>query len=237
VLTADAEPCVLLPWDSEFWGKRIGRVRGDRLAPVPVDTWAREHSVACLYFLARDDPGAASAAEDGGFRLVDVRVELDRPAAGDEASTLRPAVPEDEAALRSVARSNHRITRFYADPRFPDERCDELYETWIARSLEGWADAVLVAGEPGAPDGYVSCHALAEGSAGSIGLIGVAPEARGRGVGRELVAGAVAWCRDRGLERVTVVTQGRNVPALRTFESCGFRTADVALWFHKWYEA
>ena len=48
---------------------------------------------------------------------------------------------------------------------------------------------------------------------------------------------AVAWrCAERGLSDVTVVTQGRNVPALRTFESCGFRTTDVGLWFHKWYD-
>jgi dTDP-4-amino-4,6-dideoxy-D-galactose acyltransferase len=80
----------------------------------------------------------------------------------------------------------------------------------------------------------VSCHSL-EWGWGSIGLIGVAPDAQGQGLGRSLVEGAVVWARDRGLERVTVVTQARNVAALRTFEACGFRTDDVGLWFHKWY--
>jgi dTDP-4-amino-4,6-dideoxy-D-galactose acyltransferase len=215
----------------------IGRVLSDRLEPAPVDAWAHEHGAACVYFLARDDPTAAAAVEEAGFNLVDVRVELSRAAAGDEVASLRPAVLEDQPALRSLARSNHRITRFYSDPRFPDDRCDDLYETWIARSLDGWADAVLVSGRVGSPAGYVTCHAHEDVSAGSIGLIGVAPEARGRGVGRELVTGAVVWCRERELELVTVVAQGRNVPALRTFESCGFRTADLSLWFHKWYAA
>lgn len=164
-----------------------------------------------------------------------MRVELGRSSAGDERSTLRPATAEDEAPLRELARSNHRITRFYADPRFPDDRCDELYATWISRSLEGWADAVLVAEAEGRSAGYVSLHRL-EWGWGSIGLIGVAPDARGGGVGRRLVEGAVAWSREQGLERVTVVTQARNVPALRLFESCGFRMADLGLWFHKWYD-
>ncbi|MDQ3823745.1 MAG: hypothetical protein M3321_10965, partial [Actinomycetota bacterium] len=111
-----------------------------------VDAWAREHRFACVYYLAPDEPGLAVDVEEAGFRLVDVRVELGRASAGAERSTLRPARAADEPTLRRLARANHRITRFYADPNFPDARCDDLYETWIARSLEGWADAVLVAG-------------------------------------------------------------------------------------------
>lgn len=214
---------------------RIGRVLGDVLDAEAVDAWARDNDVACVYLLARDDPGAAVRAEDAGFRLVDVRIELGRPAAGDERSSLRPARDDDLPVLRELARANHRITRFYADPNFPDERCDDLYGTWISRSFEGWADAVLVAELEGRPAGYVSCHAL-EWGWGSIGLIGVAPDAQGRGLGRALVEGAVVWSRERGLERVMVVTQARNVPALRTFEGCGFRTDDVGLWFHRWYD-
>jgi dTDP-4-amino-4,6-dideoxy-D-galactose acyltransferase len=210
-------------------------VLGERLDAEAVERWAREHGVACLYFMGRDDPGAAVEAEEAGFRLMDVRVELGRASAGGESASLRPATADDVEPLRELARANHRITRFYADPNFPDERCDELYATWIARSIEGWADAVLVAEVEGRPAGYVSCHAL-EWGWGSIGLIGVGQDARGRGLGRELVNGAVAWARDRGLERVTVVTQARNVPALRTFEGCGFRTDDVGLSFHKWYD-
>jgi dTDP-4-amino-4,6-dideoxy-D-galactose acyltransferase len=201
-----------------------------------VDGWAREHDVDCLYYLAPDEPGEAGAAEDGGFRLVDVRVELARETAGDDAGAVRASRQDDEPVLRRIARTNHPITRFYADPRFPDERCDDLYETWIARSLAGWADAVLVADRAGRPAGYVSCHADADAGRGSIGLIGVDPAARGLGLGRGLVLGAVAWCRERGLREVTVVTQARNVPALRTFERCGFLTTDVGLWFHKWFD-
>lgn len=200
-----------------------------------MDAWAREHRVACLYLLARDEPGEAAVAEGAGFRLMDVRVELARSSAGDEAESLREARSEDEALLRQLARENHRITRFYADPRFPDERCDDLYETWIVRSLEGWADVVLVAELAGRPAGYMTVHADGTERRGSLGLSSVAPDARGHGLGQALVRSAVAWCRGHGLDEATVVTQGRNVAALRTFETCGFRIRDVSLWFHKWY--
>lgn len=234
-LKSESEVCTLLEWDSEFWGVPIGRVLAETLDSDAVDRWAAERQIACLYYLARDEPGAAAQAEDAGFRLTDVRVELGRSTEGDEEGAVRPAQPEDRARLSTIARRNHTITRFYADPRFPDDRCDDLYETWLVRSLEGWADAVLVAEDAGEAAGYVSCHAGEDSGRATIGLIGVDPAAHGRGLGRELTRGAVAWARKRGRPEIAVVTQGRNVPALRTFEGCGFRATSVGLWFHKWY--
>ena len=127
------------------------------------------------------------------------------------------------------------MTRFYADPGFPDERCDDLYDTWIARSLEGWADGVLVAEVDGRPAGYVSCHLDGAARAGSIGLIAVDADARRGGMGVALSRAAVAWCRERGAEEMSVVTQGRNAAALRTFQRAGFLVDSIGLWFHKWY--
>lgn len=229
--------CELLEWDTEFWGFPIGRVVG-RAVSAEVDEWASANGVACVYFLApSDDPDGVRDAEDGGFELVDVRVELDRPSDGGEAVEVRSARPDDLEQLRTLAGRVHRgETRFYADPGFPDERCDELYALWIERSAAGWADQVFVAEADAEVAGYVSCHADEERGRGSIGLIGVGEAARGRGLGASLVNAAVAWSRERGLPAVSVVTQGRNVQAQRLFQRCGFRTAAVDLWFHKWYD-
>jgi GNAT superfamily N-acetyltransferase len=201
-----------------------------------VDRWADEQEIACVYFLASgDDPASAHVAESVGFHLMDLRTELRRGAAPPESTKdLRPAREHDREALRAIARSSHGITRFYADPRFPDDRCNDLYATWIDRSLDGWAQAVLVADAEGGPSGYVSVHL--DGDQGSIGLIAVDKRARGRGLGEALSRGAVGWCAREGATSVSVVTQGRNAAALRTFERAGFRAQSVGIWFHKWYE-
>jgi dTDP-4-amino-4,6-dideoxy-D-galactose acyltransferase len=149
------------------------------------------------------------------------------------AEAVREARKEDVATLRGIASSSHGATRFYADPNFPNERCDVFYDTWIRRSLEGWADGVLVGEIDDRAAGYVSCHL--DGATGSIGLIAVDESARGRGLGVDLAHSAIAWCAGRGAERMTVVTQGRNVPALRTFQRAGFLASSLNLWFHKWY--
>lgn len=218
---------------------RIGRVEGGGMTAesrAGVDDWAAANDVRCVYFLVDgDDAAAAQVAEDGGFRLTDVRVELRRDAGREEVEGVRAARDDDRDALRAIARTSHRATRFYADPNFPDERCDELYDRWISQSLDGWARHVLVADLGEGPVGYVSCHLDDAERSGSIGLIAIDAGARGGGLGLALSRAAVDWCSDNGAETMSVVTQGRNVGALRTFERAGFAAHELGLWLHKWY--
>jgi GNAT superfamily N-acetyltransferase len=234
------EPAALLPWDTEFWGVRIGRVEGDTMTAeraAELEDWAAAHEVACVYFLAGEDAATAHAAEDAGFRLMDVRVGLARAAApaGVDAR-VRALGPGDLPALREIARASHGATRFYADPRFPRERCDDLYDVWITRSAEGWAEAVLVAEHDGSPAAYLSCHADEARGRASIGLFAVAEAARGSGLGAALVEAAVCWAAERGLGEIDVVTQGRSAAALRVYERRGFVVESLGFWFHRWYD-
>src|SRR4051812_5370221 len=78
---AEETICEILPWDSQFFGFAIGRVRSDTLTDgqlKEVDRWSRDEKVAGLYFLARaDSPGTIELVENAGFRLVDIRVTLE----------------------------------------------------------------------------------------------------------------------------------------------------------------
>jgi dTDP-4-amino-4,6-dideoxy-D-galactose acyltransferase len=235
-----AEPGLLLDWDSAFWGITVGRVHGDTLTAerwAEIDAWARAHDVDCLYFLARpDDPVTVGIAQEAGFRLVDIRLELaQRSTETEPAARVRSYRSSDLETLRGIARTSHEITRFYADPHFPRERCSDLYDTWMVRSCEGWAEGVLVAELDGRPVGYVTCHLDKASHRASIGLIAVSAAARGKGLGRDLVLGSLGWCRDQGSAEVSVVTQGANVAAQRLFQLCGFRANSTGLWFHRWY--
>jgi dTDP-4-amino-4,6-dideoxy-D-galactose acyltransferase len=63
----------------------------------------------------------------------------------------------------------------------------------------------------------------------------MAEDARGGGLGRELVRAALTRIAESGAREASVVTQGANVAAQRLFQACGFRTASTKLWFHRWY--
>jgi ribosomal protein S18 acetylase RimI-like enzyme len=50
----------------------------------------------------------------------------------------------------------------------------------------------------------------------------VAPDLRGHGLGKALLSSAVAFCRERGLRRITLLTDGDNTKAQTLYESFGF---------------
>ncbi len=64
---------------------RVGRLTRERLAAI--ERWAARESVECLYFLADSgDAETAPLAEESGFRLVDLRVTLERRSGSRSAS-------------------------------------------------------------------------------------------------------------------------------------------------------
>lgn len=226
--TALASHCVELPWDTEFWGLNIGRAGPPTLA---ADECARASGLDCLFLLVPiGEMGEAHDAVRAGFRLTDVRVQFELEPQPRPSYHPRLHAERDLDAIEGLARRAFRGTRFYNDPRFPDERCDDLYAAWAHASCAGEA-TVLVAEREHRFAGFVTIT-----GEGEIGLIAVDPWARRQGVGSELMGGALDWAWQHDLERVTVVTQGGNMAAQRLFQWAGGRSCDVALWFHKWYD-
>jgi len=235
--------CEYLEWDSEFFGRRIARTKIPRLTNELVgriEEWCALERVECLYFLAdSSDQLTTRLAQSRRFRFVDAKLTFERLRERGEIGKapqlpVREAEERDIPALREIARGAHRDSRFYYDGNFTERQCDELYETWIEKSCRGWAQKVFVAGGGAAAEGYVTCH-LRDSRIGQIGLVGVSETARGKGLGRNLVAHAVRWFEQEGVEKIQVVTQGRNVAAQRLYQRCGFATSSMEVWFHRWF--
>jgi len=236
-------PCQFLEWDSQFFQRRIGTVQTRQLSESALDEieqWCKAESIDCLYFLADfENPETIRLAENNSFRLVDMRVTLVSnlalaPKAAHSTAAIRMSQQSDIPALKEVARSSHGASRFYFDQNFPRNHCDALYETWIERSCSGFADAVLVPEVNGMPAGYLSCRLMPDGT-GNIGLVGLAAEVRGRDIGADLLLAAHSWFMQKGVEQVTVVTQGRNVAAQRLYQRCGYCTQSLHVWYHRWF--
>jgi peptide alpha-N-acetyltransferase len=96
-------------------------------------------------------------------------------------------------------------------------------------------DAVLVPELQGQVVGYISCHLTGQGK-GQIGLMAIGKEVRGKGIAKSLVYAALRWFAERSVTQVFVVTQGRNVQALRLYQKCGFLIEKMELWYHRWFK-
>jgi ribosomal protein S18 acetylase RimI-like enzyme len=241
-MTRGAE-CRLLEWDSDFFGRRIGRVESrilDADAIAQVRAFARAEEIECLYFLVdAGDSESIRTAEAAGFRCADVRVTRERSL--DHVSSEMPSgvdffQEDDLAALQTIARSSHGASRFNYDLEFPRERCDALYEKWISNACASDSESVLVVRRESRAVGYLACDTDSS-TMGTIGLVAVAESERGQRIGESLVQGSLAWFVKHDCERVRVVSQARNLASARLYERLGFRTTAVEHWYHLWLNA
>jgi dTDP-4-amino-4,6-dideoxy-D-galactose acyltransferase len=179
--------------------------------------------------------------------LVDRKATFTRSLAPTSAAHVhagRPAVvpfrgSTPTPALVELALAAGAYSRFRVDPRIPAVRFESMYRQWIERSVAGQlADVVLVAAPEGDEDRAerpLGMITLAEsGGVASIGLVAVAAEARGRGVGSALVQAAHEWMRARGAAQARVVTQLANAPACRLYERAGYDLTRVQPYYHFW---
>jgi len=134
---------------------------------------------------------------------------------------LRPAQMTDAAALMAW-KNDPTAVRFSISGR-PVTRAE--HEAWLALRLQDPATRIWIGEVDGAAVGQVRIDV--EGGRGCVG-VAVAPERRGRGYGRELVA---ALCDelngDLQVEALEARVHPENVASRRAFESAGF-TADGA---------
>ena len=252
-LRSQADPCQFLPWDTEFFKFNIARVNGNKLTDEllrAIETWCQQKQIRCLYFLARsDDSPTVVLAEQSGFHLADIRMTFTfknklansarRTDPHPNAVSFRSAIEKDIPHLQAIAQSSHTDTRFFFDENFNRNQSQALYEIWIEKSVMGFANHVLIAETDGKVVGYISCHIVEaqdnQPQTGSIGLIAVAGNQQGKGIGKRLVTLAIDWFLVQGVETISVVTQGRNVIAQKLYVKCGFMPSQLELYYHRWF--
>lgn len=108
---------------------------------------------------------------------------------------------------------------------------DRLDEEWVERARRGAM-------------GSEQCLFVAESDGGLVGLVGaytperepwarhfitlwVAPEVRRTGVGGQLVAAVLTWCRQAGVEEITLWVNESNQAAISLYEQHGFVLTDI----------
>jgi len=138
--------------------------------------------------------------------------------------------------LESLALASGVYSRFRTDPRMAPSVFQNLYLTWIRRSVRREiADIVMVAKGSECLAGMVTV-ALREDHA-EIGLLAVSESSRGQGIGKRLIKGAEAWALSTGVKRMTVATQGANFPACALYESMCYESVQTQAIYHYWVDS
>jgi mycothiol synthase len=189
-----------------------------------------------LYVPGGGDPPRPTAArlfaEARGFvhRATLTRMRLDGLGAVPEpvlppGLAVLPFDPADGGLARYVALMN---TAFADHPTPASWHADAIARLHAAPGfVQDGIALVVAAADPGHPLAFVRT-VVAEDDAGDrfgeVRLVGVAPEIRGRGVGRALLRWSIARFRGLGLDRAELSVVATNDAALALYRSDGFRT-------------
>lgn len=231
----------ILDWDSKYFGFTTAIVRiSDETAEEIREciTKMSETGVKLAYFFSpRRMEGEVPEFEN---KLMDEKATLVAPdkqfpidSVGALAALKRPDRETDISLLEDLALQAGEYSRFSVDSKFPREKFEMLYKTWIRRSIQKEiADSVLIIEKENDPAGIVTLSARAE--YGEIGLIAVDRKYRNQRFGKRLVLGALDWCRQNDLKGCRVVTQGKNEAACRLYKKCGFNTQKIEFVYHFW---
>jgi GNAT superfamily N-acetyltransferase len=161
-----------------------------------------------------------------GFRKVCMQITLRHDLSAADASpsgtTLAARLELAEALLHEHA-ANFTLDRFSLDPLIARDGTRRLYANWIRNSLTGGRKDIVHAGTD-------FCTLAVKDNTASIDLVSVLTH--GRGIGRQLVAGAVSCARERGAKELFVTTECENPRAWRLYMRAGFLPARFTAAFH-----
>lgn len=116
----------------------------------------------------------------------------------------------------------HDLNVAWISELFVVEDADRAVLVDAERSIVAAGGTVLIARDGEQRIGCVALLRVGEGVA-ELAKMAVAPEHRGRGIGRRLITAAIDVARESGVRRLVLESNSSLIPAVRMYESVGFR--------------
>lgn len=165
--------------------------------------------------------------------------EMDESEKSNNPITIRDYDIDDLLSVQYIAKSGHRHSHFFQEPKFGFEQTQDLFSQWIEKCANGAGERIWVAEQDGEIVGFSSCllsralYPYIQKNIGVIDFIVVGSNVQGVGVGRCLLQHTLRWFRDR-VDDVELRTMADNLQAIRFYESHGFRVLSADHHFHLW---
>jgi dTDP-4-amino-4,6-dideoxy-D-galactose acyltransferase len=235
-----------LSWDTEYFGLTTYKLN---LVLFPQEATLAELAQAAADFvdflraqgaeyvfaeLPAEDTKVVQALGSAGLRLIETRLTYYRALADYEAPErypVRAATADDIVGLQEVARTmRNDFDRFHADPVFPTAQADQFLATYVAESVQGFADIVLVpAPDDGVAPGAFLTARYNQSQWPQLGvpvskmvLSAVSGQER-KGWYRKLISEMSLHLREQGAAYAYMNTQATNRAVFHTWESLGYK--------------
>lgn len=227
----------ILDWDSEFFKFKVASVIPHSLNVVEIEEMTAQMKAENVRLAYWKTPISIDIfPSNNTMHLADIAClySIDLP----KDRTTHPQITlysESTVSkeLEDIAIQCGIFSRFNLDKNFPSNSFEQLYRTWIHKSVsKEIADDILVYYEKDTLAGIVTVSS--KNSVGNIGLFGIEESMRGKGIGKALLNAAISYFSDKKCTRAQVITQAKNDAACGLYEKCGFTVIEKKYCYHIW---
>lgn len=231
--------CEIVPdsWLGERLGKPAFRLRAS--SHFDLDWWRSQVAGPAFYDVRVpcDWIDLVRSLCQAGFVVVDAPILLESgnpPSHTRTNLTITLVEPSDRISIVELASEAFRYSRFHLDPSIPNATASQIKADWAANCCDGRrGDRVWVARQNSRVVGFLASLVSndLEDTIATIDLVAVDPSCQGQGIGRALVTTFMDHYHNR-CNVFQVGTQAANLPALRLYQSLGFKIARTQYLLH-----
>lgn len=215
-----------LSWDSDFFGKKIGKLNASQTLDEQV--LKRESFGYDLVYLFSDCKINIDLNEVDVKITFLKKIDFSEDQFDIEIENFDINKHSYNDLLELVYLSGHE-SRFKNDKiNFSDKLYRKLYKTWIDKSLNSPDTLVLVSTDIHGINGFITCSV--DKIDNKIGLIAVAERSQGCGIGKKLIRTVEEYLNPDS--NLFVSTQEKNVGACRFYQKNGFSINNKTYIYH-----
>lgn len=223
-----------LKWDSDFFGFEIDKITLKE--PVSYNVLEQEKMRSKAKVIYIFTPNNFSSEEQSILREIgaikyDTKIIFGKKP---EEKQIHPFIAQVYAItpeIEELAYAAGWKSRYNIDPNF-HPYFKKLYSIWIKKAFTESSSIVLSCCDQNRVVGIVTISLGSE--IGQIGLVAVAADCRGRGVGRQLLNAVDAYCFNQNIECCRVATQEENTIACNLYKKHGYKTIGKEAIWHLW---
>jgi ribosomal protein S18 acetylase RimI-like enzyme len=220
-----------LRWDSDFFNLKVGKLELSQnaggLVQNLVESQLRASNLDLIYLFSNVplnfhfDSSGYSITYKGSKTLYEAYLDNPFSSTIDERA-VSLSIDDYSSELHNLALSSGHLSRFRIDSTIAEREFEELYNMWLVKSLKreiaDEVDAIMVGNDIA---GFVTLQASE--SLAKIGLIAVAENHRGKGIGGLLLEHAKRVALEANASTLQVETQGDNAAANALYTKNGFK--------------
>lgn len=217
-------------WDSQFFGLSIGKLIENSIPTILQPEfdlyWAKIQAI---------NTNLIDRLTASGFRYVEGEIKLAKKLISgkvENQANMELATPCDIISLKSLTSGLYQFSR-YRSPWFSEEDKNRFYATWIEKAVLGTFDDVCLLQREADRriSGFISLRVKQDKAV--IGLMGVAPDYQGKGIGQKLMQMAESFVSSKNAYEIEIATQAANTSALNLYIKSGFRPKNTYIWLYK----